>query len=565
MGTRLYLCAIAVLVLACGPGGRNDGPCIEGALQCADNELQVCTNGGWTASQACPMACDAMLGCVTCVPNTGTCTGEVSHACRADGTGYDDIDCDPLQGETCGSAGVCEGACSPIALGQTYLGCDYWPTVTGNPVAAIYDFAVVVSNTSGSDATVTIDGGALATPATFDAPAGTSVVHNLPWVDALKLCTSASSFDCTSSAHEGDALAVKGAYHLRSTQPVTVYQFNPIEYTKPGAAENAYTDDASLLFPTTTWRTDHYVATWNNTGSVHPSMLAVTAHEDNTMVMITAKAATLAGGGAPAFPLNAPQAVMLNAGDVIEIGTVVGDLTGSRVQSDKPVQVIGAHYCANIPDGFGYCDHLEDVMLPVDTLGANYIVNAPAVTTIPAGKEEEVRIVATEADTSLTYDPPQVGAPATIANPGDFVQVSRQAASYKITANHKILVAQFMEGSSVAGGTGDPSMALTVPIEQFRSQYLFHAATDFTTNYVDITAPVGASIMLDGTPVTAFTPIGTTGFQLGRITPLSNGPNGDGNHSISGDQAFGISVYGYGMDTSYWYPGGLDLHQVIIE
>jgi len=250
---------------------------------------------------------------------------------------------------------------------------------------------------------------------------------------------------------------------------------------------------------------------------------------------------------------------------VIEIGTVDGDLTGSRVQTDKPVQVIGAHYCANIPDGAGYCDHLEDVMLPVDTLGGNYFINAPAVTTIPNGKVEEVRIVATEADTSLTYDPPQAGAPTTIANPGDFVLVSQSAASYKLTANHKVLVAQFMEGSTVAGGTGDPSMALAVPVEQFRTQYLFHAAIDFTTNYVDITAPVGANIVLDGTPVTAWTPIGSTGYQLGRVTPLNNGPTNDGNHAIMGDMPFGISVYGYGMDTSYWYPGGLDLHQVVIQ
>lgn len=555
-----------MLIIACGPGRRDDGACIEGARRCSNSELQICTNGSFTDSQACAQACDPILGCVACVPNTGTCSGNVSHACRADGTGFDDITCDPLQGETCGSAGVCEGACTATALGQSYLGCDYWPTVTGNPVAAIYDFSVVVSNTSATTATVTIEGGALTTPAMFDVPPGTSVVHNLPWVDALKLCgQNASSFDCTSGPHEGDALAVKGAYHLRSTQPVTVYQFNPIEFTKPGAPENAYTDDASLLFPTTTWRTDHYVATWNNTANVHPSMLAVTAYQDGTTVMITAKAATMAGGGAPAFALNTPQSVMLNAGDVIEIGTVAGDLTGSRVQSDKPVQVMGAHYCANVPDGAGYCDHLEDVMLPVDTLGGNYIINAPAVTTIPNGKVEEVRIVATEADTTLTYDPPQAAAPATIANPGDFVQISQSAASYKITANHKVLVAQFMEGSTVAGGTGDPSMAMAVPIEEFRTQYLFHAATDFTTNYVDVTAPAGANITLDGNPVTGFTPIGTSGYQLGRVTPLSNGPNNDGNHSIMGDMPFGISVYGYGMDTSYWYPGGLDLHQVVVQ
>ena len=27
--------------------------------------------------------------------------------------------------------------------------------------------------------------------------------------------------------------------------------------------------------------------------------------------------------------------------------------------------------------------------------------------------------------------------------------------------------------------------------------------------------------------------------------------------------AFGITVYGYGQYTSYWYPGGLDLNTII--
>jgi len=107
-------------------------------------------------------------------------------------------------------------------------------------------------------------------------------------------------------------------------------------------------------------------------------------------------------------------------------------------------------------------------------------------------------------------------------------------------------------------------MALAVPIEQFRTQYLFHAPTTYETNYVDITAQVGGNVTLDGAPVTNWTPIGTTGWQLARVTPLNNGPLNDGNHSITGDMGFGISVYGYGMDTSYWYPGGLDLHQVVV-
>src|SRR5690606_1586472 len=123
----------------------------------------------------------------------------------------------------------------------------------------------------------------------------------------------------------------------------------------------------SLLFPSNAWRNEYYVATWQRT-SASPSLLAVTAYQDGTMVTINTKANTTAEGGAPAFMAGTPQTVVLNQGDVLQLGTAAADLTGSYVTSDKPVQVIGAHYCANIPDGAGYCDHLEESMFPVDAL-----------------------------------------------------------------------------------------------------------------------------------------------------------------------------------------------------
>ena len=107
-----------------------------------------------------------------------------------------------------------------------------------------------------------------------------------------------------------------------------------------------------------------------------------------------------------------------------------------------------------------------------------------------------------------------------------------------------------------SAGLGDPSLSLAVPTAQFRSSYLFHAPTNYTTNYVDVTAPAGAVVTLDGAAMTGFTAIGTTGFSVGRKL-LSNA--GTGNHTITSSVGFGISVYGYGQYTSYWYPGGLDL------
>ena len=86
--------------------------------------------------------------------------------------------------------------------------------------------------------------------------------------------------------------------------------------------------------------------------------------------------------------------------------------------------------------------------------------------------------------------------------------------------------------------------------------------TNYESNYVDVTAPMGALVTLDGAPL-SFQPIGTTGYGLARVTALSAGPGADGNHSIQGDQGFGITVYGYGQYTSYWYPGGLNLDTII--
>ena len=201
-------------------------------------------------------------------------------------------------------------------------------------------------------------------------------------------------------------------------------------------------------------------------------------------------------------------------------------------------------------------------MFPVDTLGTHYIVNAPAVTTLPGGKVEVIRVIATGANTTLTYDPPQASAPTTIAQAGGFVEIQGSIGSFQITGDQKIMVVQYMEGQDAGGGTGDPAMTLAVPVEQFRTQYMFHAPTNYESNYVDVTAPVGAQVMLDGAPL-SFNPIGATGFALARVNPLSAGPGNDGNHSIQGNMAFGITVYGYGQYTSYWYPGGLDLNTII--
>ncbi len=538
----------------------NSNSCPANAQRCDGTRLERCTDGAWTTQEECPYACNATLGCVLCEPGTGTCSAGTATSCLPDGSGYQGEYCDPELGVSC-IDGACQGACSSDALGSSYIGCEYFPTVTAQPVNPNFTYSIVVSNTGNLPANLVISGGALGAPIVLVVQPQEVKVQDLPWVPQLKMCNVPGLFGCTSNDPFVVNQVTAGSYHLKSTQPVTVYQFSPKDYTSGGGGFT-YTNDASLLLPTNAMTGQYRVASYPPFSQFgYPGFMAITAAQNDTMVTVTARAAS---AGTPAFPVDTPTTVLLQQGDVLQIPSNAGDLTGSLVEADRPVQVISGHYCTNVPLNIPYCDHLEESMFPIETLSDEYLITAPAVPAIPTGKEEVIRIVATTANTTLTYDPALPSAPTSIANAGDFIEIARHVGDFKVTASSKILVAQYMEGQDAGGGTGDPSMTLAVATDQYRKNYQFHAPTNYVTNYVNVTAPTGTTVMLDGTAVGGWTAIGASGFSVARVV-LGAGAQSDGNHVASSSEAFGISVYGYGDYTSYWYPGGLNLGSIVLD
>jgi len=502
--------------------------------------------------------CDENLGCVLCKPGDSICVEGDSEICADDGMSFDDKnECDEVQGMMCDEdLGKCVGACSPDSLGLSYIGCEYFPTVTANPVSVSFSFAVAVANSSDSVANVRIDRGANIVAS--DTVAANSVkVIKLPWVLNLKPSVPGS----------GSTKWADGAYRLRSDQPVTVYQFNPLDQKMGDIL--SFSNDASLLFPVNTWTGDYFVVarnSWvfNDDPPAYPGFYSVVAAQDGTTVELAPSETgklVLAGDGVAA---NGTGTISLDRGDVLQVfsgdsGQNLGnaDLTGSHLTADKPIQVLGGHMCTNIPFFVGYCDHLEEAIPPFEALAKEYFVTPPS---IPYGGNTPdgaiIRIVATTDDTSLTFDPPQ-GWPVNIAKAGDYIETSDINKDVKITSDKKVIVAQYMVGSQYSPyNLGDPALTIAVGVDQYRSDYLFHAPTNYDKNFVNITAPEGASVLLDGMAVNGFSPIGGTGFGVARVE-LNN--NGDGNHDVTSDKPVGISVYGYGPRTSFWYPGGLNL------
>jgi hypothetical protein len=179
-----------------------------------------------------------------------------------------------------------------------------------------------------------------------------------------------------------------------------------------------------------------------------------------------------------------------------------------------------------------------------------------------------VRIVATAPQTVLRYDPPQPGVPTELQYPGDWVDLEMVTGALAIESSRRVLVAQYMHGQGdddeldlpEEAGTGDPSMTLTVPVAQYRDDYLIDVPATYERSYATVTAALGARVTLDGaTEIETSTPIGDSGFGVARVELAG------GNHRLTATEPFGVSIYGYGRYTSYWYPGGLDLEPIDIK
>lgn len=548
-----------------GDGDGDGAPgCTPGEITCSDGTAQICDDG-MLSEEACDDECVDGLGCVACVPGSSTCEGDNASVCNNAGR-WENSYCDPLQGQACnGDTGTCTGVCATIANG--FLGCDFYPVVTAAAwQGGTFELGVMIANGNdqGTDVCITQGGSDNCMISSFVGP---NTVQTFPLPDVPELKNGALS-----NMLQPSVLIEDASYRVRTTLPVSIYQFNPL-----GSFGSA---DASLLFPAHSWGTEYIVVSrnhwvYNNGALEFPGFYAVVGREQDTSVTLTPSATggwVAPGGGVMA---DGTGTVTLHRGDVLEVFTwrddmydpmmaVPSDLTGTRVVATKPVQVIGGSKCTNIPFDVSACDRLEDAILPVSLASDSYIVSAPVQPNSNgmSSARRMVRIVATEDGTGLSYNPAIPGAPTTIEYAGDYVEFD-STASFSISASEKVLVAEYMTGAAFGGG-GDPSMALAMPTESFLTEYLIVAPTSYSENWANIVFHKDTVIDLDaGTLIDAAgaEQIGVSDWRIRRV-PLSNASDGTHLFVAQGNgMPFGLSIYGYAGAISYWYPGGLQLAQ----
>ena len=484
--------------------------------------------------------------------------------------------------------------CAQAAAQKAYVGCEYWPTVTSNLVNDVFDFAVAIANVGTEDANVTVTGPS-GTNEKVTVKGGSLEKVYLPWIASLK----GGENGITQSV-----FAKAGAYHLVSDRPVVVYQFNPLEFRavggKPGkdwskcvpqigsADCYSYSNDASLLLPTTaltgTYRimgstgfsrhpANPFTGELDTTQPVQalaPAFFAVTATADGTNVTVKlgSKARVVAGGSIKAADANGDISFTMDAGDVAEIVAPNGrdyDFSGSLLTADKPVQVIAGVPCMDFPFDTQACDHVEETVFPAETLGKHYVVMRP---TGPFQNDvaHVVRIYGNQDGTTLTYKPSKPASCPSSISAGEVIECGEVSTDFEIAGDKEFGVGMFMLGgektdpnydSQLQQPQGDPSQSFAVGVEQFRPDYVFLAPTDYKTSFVDVIAQAGTNLKLDGIDKSGdLRALSGTDYYTARIK-LSNGV--DGVHTLNADKPVGIQVMGYGDNTTYMYPGGLNL------
>jgi hypothetical protein len=517
-----------------------------------------------------------------CVPGLASCAGGMATYCRADGT-LAHYECDTVQGLSCAPTG-CRGPCDLSEVDQSYIGCDYYPTITLNPVWSEFSFAIAVANAGDQPTHVTITRGDSVVQEA-DVSADALQTFTLPWVPELKggEPTGGTAPACTVPPERGDTrLVVDGAYRVRTTQPVTVYQFSPLQYELMDAPQcptvapqcmgslvtqcYSYSNDASLLLPATALTGSYTALSWPSQ-SAGSGFIAVTAVEDGTQVQVTGSGAFAPGAGIDA---NGAGSATLNRGDVLElVAAPAGDVSGTRVRANKPVQVIAGQSCAFVPNANTLnCDHLEEVQFPEDTLGKQYVVPGVVYADGTSGVPSVIRVAAVADATQVSFTPPGIHDPATL-NAGAFLEVAlAPGQNVVIDGDKPLLVAHYMVGRQLlqdSVGPGDPSQSAAVPVEQWRRSYLFTAPLTYAVNLATIIAKPGASVSVDGQPVAASQFVQVGDYAVATLTldgDVSN-PN-SAVHHVEADQKVGLIVYGYGLFTSYMYPGGADLARIAI-
>jgi len=417
---------------------------------------------------------------------------------------------------------------------QTHLGQDFWLADTYSSASG--GFTIAIANPSTTTANVSL----------FNLIEGPTSDTVLP--GAVKLFT----FPEHDLGVQGTTISMDPVYHVTSDIDVAVFLFDPL-------ANEAF-NDASLVLPVPSLGLRHRIANFVNPENSSGQFVVVVAVTPglSTSVQVLDDTQTVVNS------VSLQQGEMFQRINSINVGaTPADDMTGWEVVSDQPVAVFSGSNGTSVGMPSGAADILVEQLLDNDRLSLGYAV-APlrtrplGCTTAPTCAADVFRFVATENGTVLTTTPSVGGG---TFNEADYLEIATST-PFVIQGSKPFFGYQYLAstdatyGSLPAASWGDPALLDVIPPEQFRRDYLFHVEATFPDNFANIVAPVGATLFLDNSPITA--PCDAIGTLNGTAWCSIRLPVSSGTHRIhSTDSDFGLTVTGFQFFSSYAYVPGL--------
>ena len=233
------------------------------------------------------------------------------------------------------------------------------------------------------------------------------------------------------------------------------------------------------------------------------------------------------------------------------------DLSGSSIVSNQPLSVVSGHQCGNIPSNIMFCDHVSEQIPPTVTWGKRFILTPYKDRT--AG--QYFKLIASQNALTIMHNCGSGVCTIHLALAGDVDIIYTSNITYCYLESDKpLLVTQMIPSRNADGITGDPSISIIYPIEQYKRDISFF--TNFpkiTQHYVNIIATQQDTILMDGFVLTLSwnSIIDLNDEVVGYATQVNVTSPGAHVITSTSNVTFTALIYGYGFHISYSYTAGI--------
>ena len=308
----------------------------------------------------------------------------------------------------------------------------------------------------------------------------------------------------------------------------------------------------------------HYYAVSLETRSYsYFSEFLLVGNVDNTTITITPTADVVvpidihSGSSLTEIVLaGAMKKIKMNRFQTFLVHAALGDLSGTSIVSNQPLTVVSGHDAANIPNAVCCADHVSTQIQPTVIWGKKFILTPYKDKT--AG--QYFKLIASENSTSVMHNCHSGVSTIHLPLAGDVDTINTSYITYCYLESDKPLLVTQMMPSRNADYTGDPSISIIFPIEQYNREISFIVPhfSDITQHYVNIIATQQDTMLIDSSNLSlSWNNISDLNGEIvgyaAQVTVTSLGA-----HVITSasNVTFSVLVYGYGYSTGYTYIAG---------